>query len=45
MENAKKIEQIKGMIKLAEEWSDKQMMPTGLIAVNTLRAIRRIINK
>jgi len=45
MRDKEKIEQIKKQIKLAEEWNRKQMMPTGLIAVTTFRAIRRIVNQ
>ena len=45
MNDAEKVKTIKGMIKLAEKWNKRQMLPTGLIAVNTFRAIRRIVNQ
>jgi len=45
MTDAEKIKLIKKQIKLAEEWNEKQMMPTSLIAVTTFRAIRRITNQ
>ncbi len=45
MSDARKVEQIKEAIKLAEEWNDMRMMPTWLIAVSTFRAIRRIVNQ
>jgi hypothetical protein len=43
--DTEKVELIKKQIKLAEKWNKRQMLPTSLIAVNTFRAIRRIVNQ
>ncbi len=40
-----KIERIKGVIKMAEEWCKIQLMPEGMICMSALKDIRRIVSE
>ncbi len=40
-----KIEAIKVIIKEAESFADKQLLPIGVIGITALKAIRRIIRE
>lgn len=40
-----KVERIKGVIKMAEDWCDKQLMSEGKVCMAALKDIRRIVNE
>lgn len=41
---AEKMCRVKGVVKMAEEWCNKQLMPEGQICMAALKDIRRIVN-
>jgi len=41
--NTEKVEKIKQVIKLAEEWADDQVLPESDIWLSALKDIRRIV--
>ena len=45
MTDKEKIEAIKGIVKEAESFADKQLMSVGIIGISALKAIRRIVRE
>jgi len=43
MTDAEKVKRIKGVVKMAEDWAEKQLMPNSHITNSALRDIRRIV--
>ncbi len=39
-----KIERIKGVIEMAEDWANLQLMPEGQLCMAALKDVRRIVN-
>ena len=45
MTDKEKIKAIKGIIKEAEDFADKQLLSLGVIGISALKAIRRIVKE
>ena len=40
-----KLERVRGVIKMAEDWCDKQLMSEGQICMAALKDVRRIVRE
>ena len=45
MSDKEKVEQIKSLVSLAEEWADQQRMAEGQIRMAALKDIRRVVRE
>ena len=40
-----KLKKIEGVVAMAEEWAEKQLLPEGLLCISALKDIRRIVRE